>query len=107
MPKNNRVMISQPYAGLTDFEIDEARRNAVETLEEKGFEVVDTFFSESSFKDLTEREIKHIPLYYLAKSIEYMAKCDAVYFCKGWENARGCEIEHKAAVEYGLECFYE
>ena len=49
MPKNNRVMISQPYAGLTDFEIDEARRNAVETLEDKGFEVVDTCFSESSF----------------------------------------------------------
>lgn len=28
-------------------------------------------------------------------------------FCKGWENARGCRIEHDAAVAYGLEVLYE
>ena len=31
----------------------------------------------------------------------------AAYFCKGWENARGCRIEHAAAVAYGLEVLYE
>lgn len=25
----------------------------------------------------------------------------------GWENARGCRIEHDAAVAYGLEVLYE
>lgn len=33
--------------------------------------------------------------------------CNAAYFCKGWENARGCRIEHDAAVAYGLEVLYE
>lgn len=27
--------------------------------------------------------------------------------CKGWKNARGCKIEHDAAVAYGLEIIYE
>lgn len=43
--------------------------------------------------------------------VEQMA-CDyrpwiLAYFCKGWENARGCRIEHDAAVAYGLEVLYE
>ena len=48
-----------------------------------------------------------IPLCYLAKSLENMSLCHASYFCKGWENARGCRIEHDAAVAYGLEVLYE
>ena len=36
-----------------------------------------------------------------------MSKCNAVYFCKGWENARGCKIEHKTAKAYGLDMIYE
>lgn len=48
-----------------------------------------------------------IPLCFLAKSLENMSLCHAAYFCKGWENARGCKIEHDAAVAYGLEIIYE
>lgn len=48
-----------------------------------------------------------IPLCYLAKSLENMSLCHAAYFCKGWEDARGCRIEHDAAVVYGLEVLYE
>ena len=40
------------------------------------------------------------PLFYLAKSIDAMSKVDAVIFMKGWENARGCKIEHEIAVRY-------
>lgn len=50
---------------------------------------------------------KLLPLCYLAKSLENMSLCHVVYFCKGWENARGCRIEHDAAVAYGLEVLYE
>ena len=39
-------------------------------------------------------------LFYLAKSIDAMSKVDAVIFMKGWENARGCKIEHEIAVKY-------
>ena len=36
-----------------------------------------------------------------------MSKCDAVLFCQGWENARGCCIEHEAAKKYGVLILYE
>ena len=32
-----------------------------------------------------------------------MSECDTVYFCKGWENARGCKIEHEVAKSYGYK----
>ena len=30
-----------------------------------------------------------------------MSEADAVVFMPGWENARGCRIEHEIALEYG------
>ena len=36
-----------------------------------------------------------------------MSLCHAAYFCKGWEKARGCRIEHEAATAYGLTILYE
>ena len=41
------------------------------------------------------------------RGTENMSLCHAAYFCKGWENARGCRIEHDAAVAYGLDIIYE
>lgn len=55
---------------------------------------------------ITQPDVQ-VPLCYLAKSLENMSKCHVAYFCKGWENARGCRIEHDAAVAYGLEVLYE
>ena len=46
-------------------------------------------------------------LWMLGKSIELLSQADVVYFCDGWEHARGCKIEHDAAVEYGLDIIYE
>lgn len=56
---------------------------------------------------MKERGVVQIPLCFLAKSLENMSLCHAAYFCKGWENARGCTIEHEAAVAYGLDIIYE
>ena len=96
-----RAMISQPMAEKTDEEIVNTREKAVE--------VVNTLFTDEWYsKDkMEEREVVQIPLCFLAKSLENMSLCHAVYFCKGWENARGCRIEHDAAVAYGLDIIYE
>ena len=56
---------------------------------------------------MKERGVEQIPLCFLAKSLECMSACHAVYFCRGWENARGCRIEHEAAKAYGLTIIYE
>lgn len=104
-----KAMISQPMAGKTPEEIVETRNRAIKFLEERGYEVVNTLFtdvwySESSVKD---RGVVNKPLCYLAKSLENMSLCDVAYFCKGWERARGCRIEQEAAKAYGLIVMYE
>ena len=101
-----KAMLSQPMAGKTDEEIVATREKAINALEAKGYRVVNTLF-EFSDRNLKKRGVAQIPLYFLAKSLENMSLCHAVYFCKGWENARGCRIEHDAAVAYGLEIIYE
>lgn len=104
-----KAMLSQPMAGKTNAEIVATREKAVIALEERGYQVVNTLFTDEwySKKAMTERGVVQIPLCFLAKSLENMSLCHTAYFCKGWENARGCRIEHEAAKAYGLEIIYE
>jgi hypothetical protein len=104
-----KAMLSQPMAGKSEEEIIETRDKAIKVLESKGYEIVNTLFTDEwySKEKMEERGVVQIPLCFMAKSLENMSLCHAVYFCNGWENARGCKIEHDAAVAYGLEIIYE
>ena len=104
-----KAMLSQPMAGKTEKEIVETRERAIAALKERGYEIVNTLFTDEWYSDeaMKERGVVQIPLCFLAKSLENMSLCHAAYFCAGWENARGCRIEHEAAMAYGLEVLYE
>lgn len=104
-----KAMLSQPMAGKTQEEIVATRERAVAALKAMGFEVINTLFTDEwySKEKMEERGVVQIPLCFLAKSLENMSLCHAAYFCKGWEQARGCKIEHDAAVAYGLAIIYE
>lgn len=104
-----KAMLSQPMAGKTQEEIVATREKAVAALEALGYEVVNTLFTDEwySKERMEERGVVQIPLCFLAKSLENMSLCHTVYFCKGWEQTRGCKIEHDAAVAYGLDIIYE
>lgn len=104
-----KAMLSQPMAGKTEEEIVKTRENAISALKMRGYEVINTLFTDEWYsKDsMVKRGVVQIPLCFLAKSLENMSRCHVAYFCKGWEKARGCKIEHDAAVAYGLEIIYE
>ena len=104
-----KAMLSQPMAGKTEKEIVETRERAIAALKERGYEIVNTLFTDEWYSDeaMKERGVVQIPLCFLAKSLENMSLCHAAYFCAGWENARGCRIEYEAAKAYGLEVLYE
>ena len=92
-----KVFLSQPMNGKTDAQIREERRIVEIRLHRKlneKFEILDTVF------DLDEGT--H-PLVYLGKGIEIMADADIVCFMKGWDESRGCIIEHDIAVRYGIK----
>lgn len=104
-----KAMLSQPMAGKTEEEIAATREKAMAELQAKGYRVVNTLFTDEwySKESMASRGVVQVPLCFLAKSLENMSLCHAAYFCKGWENARGCRIEHDAAVAYGLDIIYE
>ena len=104
-----KAMLSQPMAGKTEKEIVETSERAIAALKERGYEIVNTLFTDEwySNESMKARGVVQIPLCFLAKSLENMSFCHAAYFCAGWENARGCRIEHEAAKAYGLEIIYE
>ena len=95
-----KIMISQPMKGKTNELIKEERKVLVQELENNGYEVLDTVFDEAP-------KSVNGAIWFLSKSIEYLAQADIIFFMKGWEKARGCKIEHQVAVEYGKEIIYE
>ena len=89
-----KVMISQPMKGKTNEQIREERAELVKRLQEEGHKVVDTVFENAPADE-------DVAIYMLSQSIRYIGKVDAVVFMQGWENARGCKIEHEVALKYG------
>ena len=100
-----QVLISQPMKGLTEAQIRANRQEAVEQIESLGCEVLDSVFD---YESPEYTGLKNKPLFYLAKSFELIAsKADGVYFLKGWQEARGCRLEHDACIAYGVPVYYE
>lgn len=93
-------MISQPMKGKTVDEIMAEREPLVKKLKEKGYEVIETIFTEIPPRDMDEG------IFYLSKSIEAMGKVDGVVFMQGWENNRGCVAEEYIARKYNKFCKY-
>ena len=104
-----KAMVSQPMAGKTEEEIIATRERAKAYLESLGYEFVNTKFTDEWYspEKMQERGVENIPLCFLAKSLENMSLCSAVYFAKGWGKARGCNAEHYVAKAYGVKIFYE
>ncbi len=107
--KKQKIMISQPMNGITKEQIIETRNKFLKFAEENKLKVVNTYFSDDYYSENIAKKhgIAHLPIFFLGKTIQKMSLCDMVYFAKGWENARGCKIEHEIASQYGLKIIYE
>lgn len=96
--KHEKLFISQPMRGKTDEEILAERERAIRIAEKQvgePVEVIDSFF-QSAPADAK-------PLWYLGESLKLLATADVAYFAKGWNEARGCKIEHTCVVEYNID----
>lgn len=98
-----KVFISQPMKDLSDEEILKVREDAIELAtialrSGEGVEIIDSFFQSAP----TDAK----PLWYLGKSLELLSTADVCIFVKGWENARGCKIEHECCKQYGIPTLY-
>ena len=98
-----KVMISQPMKNLSEDIISRDRKQAEEVLKKKGYTIVNNYFK----KEWKESDKTNKDLWYLGKSLQKMAECDAVYFCDGWFYSSGCQLEYQAACKYGLKILFK
>ena len=93
-----KVFISQPMNGLTDDQIRADREAIFKQIEDSkigDFEVIKSFI-------VNIGPVVNKPVAYLGKSISCLADADLAVFGKGWENARGCQIEHAVCIAYNI-----
>ena len=93
-----KLFISLPMNGKTDEEIINEREeilNKIKTLINEEVILIDSFFKGAPAENK--------PLWFIGKSLELIAEADIVVFTKNWESARGCRVEHYAAIEYKKE----
>ena len=107
--KQGKVFVSIPMNGKSNQEIEKTLTRAVSKLESKGYIVINNYlFSRDVLYDFaSKKKVSPTPLYFLGEALQDISFADCVYFCKGWEKARGCRIEHMAAEEYGKKILYE
>ena len=91
-----KVFISQPMNNKTEDEICADRKKLTimtKALFDEEIKIIDSYFPNADKKEK--------PLRLLGKGITLMADADAVVFARGWQEYRGCRIEHSCAFEYG------
>lgn len=87
--------------GLSETEINIKRKIAIFKLESQyGKDNIDVLDTDFNFPAQNA-------LYYLARSIEVLSSADLAYFVDGWENYRGCKIEHDCCIQYQIPIQYE
>ena len=91
-----KIFISQPMKDRTAEEIMQERDDIMAKWTNKSVVFIDSYFCEPG-KNSTDS---------LGKSISLMSDADLVVFAPGWENARGCRIEHEVAKEYEIPIAY-
>jgi hypothetical protein len=94
-----KIFISQPMRGKSDEEILRERnrltditRDIIKKRFDDDIEVLDTFFEDFNGKALQ----------FLAKGLMVLAEADFAVFAPGWEDARGCKIEHECCVKFNI-----
>lgn len=94
----HRVFISQPMRGRTDEDIRSERDSIMQLMRDiVGPEIEEI----PSFFHGRDREMLK-PMRLLGMAIELLSDADTAIFAPGWEEGRGCRIEHECAVQYGI-----
>ena len=97
-----RIYVSLPISG---YDLDERTTEAehiTSTLNFCGFSIPEPI---TPFDVCPEADKPYS--YYMGKDIEALLECDTVYFCKGFQNSKGCMAEFEIARIYGKQIIFE
>lgn len=98
-----KTMIIQPKEGLTDQKVARIREEAEKKLNDMGIHDI----AKSSFKYsegyLKRKGVNHLDVHLIGVEIMNMAACEALYFCKGWENDSFCRVAREIAEDHNYK----
>lgn len=99
-----KIYISIP---ITGHDLDEQRAKAErlhQDIDAIGHDVINPFDVPEPPEHFDDKERY---AYYMGFDIADLLRSDAAYFSRGWEQSKGCRLEHAAAEIYGLKIYYE
>ena len=116
------VFISQPMTGKSEEEILATRQKEIEKIHQEIREmhqldskeddiqvnIIDSYIDDATRNRLQECVGDGInwDIYWLSQSLQRLALADTIWLCEGWEYSKGCNIELKCAIQYGLNIVY-
>ena len=108
------IFISQPMTGRSEEEILATRQKEIEKIHQffdaDGVEIniIASYIDDATRKYFEEHITDGInwDIYWLSQSLQRLALADTIWLCEGWEYSKGCNIELKCAIQYGLNIVY-
>ena len=116
------IFISQPMTGRSEEEILATRQKEIEKIHQEIREmhqldskeddiqvnIIDSYIDDATRNRLQECVGDGInwDIYWLSQSLQRLALADTIWLCEGWEYSKGCNIELKCAIQYGLNIVY-
>ncbi len=105
------IFISQPMTGKSEEEILATRQEAIDKIHQLASEkdiqvrIIDSYIDDATRKHFEEHVSDDInwDIYWLSQSLQKLALADTIWLCDGWEHSKGCNIELKCAIQYGLD----
>ena len=93
-----KVFLSHMMSGLAEEDVMKIRRDAECYLREKygDIEIIDNYHHKNVPEDAGR-------LWHLGASIQQLEQADAIYFCEGFTNTNGCEVESLICKLYDLK----
>lgn len=107
------IFISQPMTGYTEDEIYANRTKEINKIKHNNrWDTRGAIFITSYINEESQKAVKdmfggsNIDVVLLAISIRKLADADIIWMSSGWEESKGCKIEHTVAATYGIPIYY-
>ena len=100
--------------GKSEEEILATRQKAIEKIHQlfdadgEQVNIIDSYIDDATRNEFQGRmgDAINWDIYWLSQSLQKLALADTIWLCDGWGHSKGCKIELKCAIQYGLNIVY-
>lgn len=97
--------------GKSEEEILATRQKAIDKIHQlaskdgEQVNIIDSYIDDATRNEFQGRmgDVINWDIYWLSQSLQKLALADTIWLCDGWEHSKGCSIELKCAMQYGLD----